>query len=163
MCCGRIQAFGIWCAAWAYPPNPSMIATVTLNPAIDKSVTARGFEVGKTNRGQVTRVDAGGKGINVAKVLRRLGSPVCALGLVAGSNGHFILDALSTEGIAADFVQVPGETRVNLKIHDPDKGTETELNEPGFDVTAEHLHELRLRVEAHAPTRRLWSSDTERY
>ena len=128
-----------------------MIATVTLNPAIDKSVTVRGFEIGKTNRGEVDRVDAGGKGINVAKALKRLGSAVCALGLVAGSNGRFILDALSAEGIPADFVHVPGETRVNLKIHDPEKGTETELNEPGFRVTAEHLEELRRKIEAHAP------------
>jgi 1-phosphofructokinase len=128
-----------------------MIATVTLNPAIDKSVTVRGFEIGKTNRGEVDRVDAGGKGINVAKALKRLGSAVCALGLVAGSNGRFILDALSAEGIPADFVLVPGETRVNLKIHDPEKGTETELNEPGFRVTTEHLEELRRKIEAHAP------------
>ena len=128
-----------------------MIATVTLNPAVDKSVTVRGFEIGKTNRGEVDRVDAGGKGINVARALKRLGSEVCALGLVAGSNGRFILDALSAEKISADFVQVPGETRVNLKIHDPEKGTETELNEPGFRVTAEHLEELRRKIEAHAP------------
>jgi 1-phosphofructokinase len=80
-----------------------------------------------------------------------LGSPVCALGLVAGSNGRFILDVLSAEEIPADFVHVPGETRVNLKIHDPEKGTETELNEPGFRVTAEHLEELRRKIEAHAP------------
>jgi 1-phosphofructokinase len=128
-----------------------MIATVTLNPAIDKSVTVQGFEIGKTNRGEVDRVDAGGKGINVAKALKRLGSTVCALGLVAGSNGRFILDALSAEGILVDFVQVPGETRVNLKIHDPEKGTETELNEPGFRVTAEHMEELRRKIEVHAP------------
>ncbi len=128
-----------------------MIATVTLNPAIDKSVIVRGFEIGKTNRGEVDRVDAGGKGINVARALQRWGSEVCALGLVAGSNGRFILDALSAEGIPADFVNVPGETRVNLKIHDPEKGTETELNEPGFRVTAEHLEELRGKIEAHAP------------
>ena len=128
-----------------------MIATVTLNPAIDKSVTVRGFEIGKTNRGEVDRVDAGGKGINVAKALKRLGSTVCALGLVAGSNGRFILDALSAEGIPADFVHVSGETRVNLKIHDPEKGTETELNEPGFRVTAAHLEGLRRKIKAHAP------------
>jgi 1-phosphofructokinase len=128
-----------------------MIATVTLNPAIDKSVTVRSFEIGKTNRGEVDRVDAGGKGINVAKALKRLGSPVGALGLVAGNNGRIILEALGAEGIPADFVQVPGETRVNLKIHDPEKGTETELNEPGFRVSAEHLQELRRKVEAHAP------------
>ncbi len=128
-----------------------MIATVTLNPAVDRSVTVRGFEIGKTNRGELGRVDAGGKGINVAKALKRLGSPVCARGLVAGSNGRFILDVLSAEEIPADFVHVPGETRVNLKIHDPEKGTETELNEPGFRVTAEHLEELRRKIEAHAP------------
>ncbi len=128
-----------------------MIATVTLNPAINKSVTVRGFEIGKTNRGEVDRVDAGGKGINVARALKRLGSTVGALGLVAGSNGRFILDALSAEGIPADFIQVPGETRVNLKIHDPEKETETELNEPGFRVTAEHLEELRRKIEDHAP------------
>lgn len=128
-----------------------MIATVTLNPAVDKSVTVRNFEIGKTNRGQVDRVDAGGKGINVAKALKRLGCSVCALGLVAGSNGRFILDALSAEGIPADFTQVPGETRVNLKILDSVKGTETELNEPGFRVTAEQLDDLRRKVETHAP------------
>jgi 1-phosphofructokinase len=128
-----------------------MIATVTLNPAIDKSVTVQGFEIGKTNRGEVDRVDAGGKGINVAKALKRLGSTVCALGLLAGSNGRFILDALSAEGIPSDLVNVPGETRVNLKIHDPEMGTETELNEPGFRVSAEHLEELRRKVEAYAP------------
>ena len=75
-----------------------MIATVTLNPAVDKSVTVRGFEIGKTNRGEVDRVDAGGKGINVAKALKRLGSEVCALGLLAGSNGRFILDAPPRRG-----------------------------------------------------------------
>jgi 1-phosphofructokinase len=128
-----------------------MIATITLNPAIDKSVTVRRFEIGRTNRGEVTRLDAGGKGINVARALKGLGSPVCALGLVAGNNGRFILDALSAEGIPADFVEVPGETRVNLKIHDPENGTETELNEPGFRVRAEDLEELRRKVEAHAP------------
>jgi 1-phosphofructokinase len=70
---------------------------------------------------------------------------------MAGSNGRFILDALNAEGIPADFVNVPGETRVNLKIHDAEKGTETELNEPGFRVTEEHLEELRRKIEAHAP------------
>jgi len=128
-----------------------MIATVTFNPAIDKSVTIRGFEVGKTNRCVMERVDAGGKGINVARALRRWGFEVCALGLAAGNNGRFILDALQAEGIPADFVSVPGETRVNLKIHDPDRGTETEINEPGFMATAAHLGELQRRIEALAP------------
>lgn len=128
-----------------------MIAAIALNPAVDKSVAVRDFEIGKTNRGEVIGMDAGGKGINVAKALRRLGSSVCALGLVAGSNGRFILDALEAVGIPADFVQASGETRVNLKIHDASTGAETELNEPGFRVTAEKLEELRGKIEAYAP------------
>ena len=97
------------------------------------------------------RVDAGGKGINVAKVLQRLGSEVYALGLEAGRNGRFILDALGAEGIPVDFVHVAGETRVNLKIHDSEKGTETELNEPGFRVTSEDLELLKSKIASHAP------------
>jgi 1-phosphofructokinase len=128
-----------------------MIATVTLNPAIDKSVTVPRFAVGQTNRGEVRRTDAGGKGINVAKALKQLGAEVCALGFVAGSNGHFILEALAAYGIPADFTNVPGETRVNLKIHDPVYGTETELNEPGFQVLPEHLEALKQKIKEHGP------------
>ena len=128
-----------------------MIATVTLNPAIDKSVAVPRFEVGKTNRGEVSRTDAGGKGINVAKAVKQFGAEVCALGFVAGSNGHFILEALAASGIPADFINVPGETRVNLKIHDPVYGTETELNEPGFQVFPEHLEAMKQKIEEYAP------------
>ena len=128
-----------------------MIVTVTLNPAIDKSLTVPRFEVGKTNRGEVRRADAGGKGINVAKALKQFGAEVCALGFVARSNGHFILEALAADGIPADFTQVPGETRVNLKIHDPVYGTETEINEPGFQAHPEHLEALKQKIREYSP------------
>jgi len=124
-----------------------MIATVTLNPAIDKSLTVPRFEVGKTNRGEVRRIDPSGKGINVANALKEFGLEVCALGFLAGSNGRAILEALAASGIPTDFCNVPGETRVNLKIHDPVYGTETELNEPGFLVFPEHLQAMRHKVE----------------
>ena len=128
-----------------------MIATVTLNPAIDKSVTVPRFTVGKTNRGQVRRIDAGGKGINVAKAVKQFGAEVCALGFVAGINAHFILEALAACGIPADFITVQGETRVNLKIHDPIYGSETELNEPGFQVLPEHLEAIRQEIREYGP------------
>ena len=128
-----------------------MIATVTLNPAIDRSLTVRRFEVGKTNRGEVRGIDAGGKGINVAKAMKKFGVDVCALGFVAGSYGQFILDALAASGIHADFCNVPGETRVNLKILDSVYGTETELNEPGFQVSPEHLRAMKHKIKEYAP------------
>jgi len=128
-----------------------MIATVTLNPAIDRSLTVPRFEVGKTNRGEVRGIDAGGKGVNVAKAVKKFGAEVCALGFVAGSYGQFILDALAASGIHADFCIVQGETRVNLKIHDPVNGTETELNEPGFQVFPEHLQAMKNKIKEYAP------------
>jgi len=128
-----------------------LIATVTLNPAIDKSLRVSGFAPGKTNRAEVTRIDAGGKGVNVARAARRFGLPVCALGFAAGRNGRFILDVLAATGIPADFIDVPGETRVNLKIHDPVQGTETEINEPGFQISPAHFEEMRRKLEEYAP------------
>jgi 1-phosphofructokinase len=128
-----------------------MIATVTLNPSIDKSLIVRDLELGKTNRGEVVRMEAGGKGINVAKALKLWGSTVFALGLVARNDGQFILDAISTQGIPADFVRVPGDTRVCLKIHDTRSGAETELNELGVPVTPADLGALRRKIEHYAP------------
>jgi 1-phosphofructokinase len=128
-----------------------MIATVTLNPSIDKSIIVRDFEIGKTNRGEVVRIEAGGKGINVAKALKLWGSTVFALGLVARNDGQFILDAISAQGIPADFVRVPGDTRVCLKIHDAKSGAETELNELGAPITPSDLSGLRRKIEHYAP------------
>jgi len=127
-----------------------MIATVTLNPALDKTMAISGFAVGRTNRASIEQIDAGGKGINVAKAARQLGCPVVALGFLAGANGRWVADALAAQGIPCDFVWVPGETRVNLKIKDPLTGTETEINEPGFQVGAEHVQALMRRVEEQA-------------
>ena len=127
-----------------------MIATVTLNPALDKTMAIPGFAVGGTNRASIERIDAGGKGINVAKAARQLGCPAVALGFLAGANGRWIADALHAMGIPCDFVWVPGETRVNLKIKDPVTGTETEINEPGFPVGADHLESLQRKVEQQA-------------
>jgi 1-phosphofructokinase len=99
----------------------------------------------------VRRTDAGGKGINVAKAVKEFGAEVCALGFVAGSNGQFVLKALAASGIPADFINVPGETRINLKIHDPVCGTETELNEPGFQVLPENLEAMKRKIREYGP------------
>lgn len=119
-----------------------MIATLTLNPAVDKTVVVPNFAIAKTNRASVERLDPGGKGNNVAKALRQLGCDVVALGFAAGLNGRFLRYALDDLGVVHDFIDVPGETRVNLKIEDPALGTETELNEPGFLVSPEHLAQM---------------------
>jgi len=82
--------------------------------------------------------------------LKQFGAEVCALGFMAGNDGQFILEALASNGIPADFVTVPGETRVNLKIRDPVLQTETELNEPGFHVQPKHLDALKGKITEYA-------------
>jgi 1-phosphofructokinase len=124
-----------------------VIATVTLNPAVDRTMVVPGFSLGRTNRVQSERVDSGGKGINVARMARRLGCPVVASGFLAGAHGRMIWQALAAEDIVTDFVELPGETRVNLKIVDPTTGTETEVNEPGSPVEGAHLEDLVRRVD----------------
>lgn len=104
-----------------------------------------------TNRVAASRLDPGGKGINVARVARALGATVEVVGFLGESNGNLITRNLAAQGIAHRFVLVDGDTRVNLKIVDPENGDLTELNEAGFSVTPEHLNELLALVEELLP------------
>ena len=119
-----------------------MIYTVTLNPAIDKTVQIDGFTVNAVNRIHTLRTDPGGKGINVSKVIAALGGESTATGLVAGRSGAFIENALTSLGIPHSFLTIPGETRTNLKIVDPVLHTNTDVNEPGPAVTPEILEAM---------------------
>lgn len=105
-----------------------MIYTVTLNPSIDYIV-----RLDKVNLGSVNRMDsddkfAGGKGINVSRILKRLGIENTATGFIGGFTGKFITDNLISEGIASNFVEVDQDTRINVKIK---ADAETEINGPG--------------------------------
>lgn len=124
------------------------VVTVTLNPALDKTVTVERFQYGEVNRVCQLRVDAGGKGINVAKVLHRFGVPVLATGLIAGTQGDQLVKRLAEDGVPFDFVEVPGETRVNLKIVDAAHKVTTEINEPGFSVAPQDLARFTEKLAA---------------
>ena len=108
-----------------------MIYTVTLNPALDKTATVEGLTVNEVNRITGFREDPGGKGINVTKVIAKLGGSSCALALLGGSVGKKISSMLTNEGIEVWSFEADGETRTNLKIVDPKLKTNTDINEPG--------------------------------
>lgn len=123
-----------------------MIKTLTLNPAVDKAVTIERFAVDRVNRISTVRLDAGGKGLNVARVLHALGAPTRAVAPVAGGAGRFLIQRLSQECIPTDLLDVPGETRTNLKVVDPVLGTHTDINEPGPSLSDADLAELGSRL-----------------
>lgn len=128
-----------------------MIYTITLNPAIDRILEIPGFQAGGTNLVHGERLSAGGKGINVARTLHALGAGCTAMGLAGGETGRTLVSRIAREGIPADFVDTEAETRVNLKILDPETHSTTEVNLPGAspeEVEVERLQNLlesRLR------------------
>ena len=126
-----------------------MIVTVTMNPAIDKTVDIGKFERGDLNRIKRVEIDAGGKGINVSKTIRELGGESIATGFVGGTSGTIIKQVLTDLGLRIDFVEVKGETRTNLKVVE-ETGEVTELNEPGPEVSKDQLNDLLNRLEGYA-------------
>lgn len=119
-----------------------MIATVTLNPAVDRTLWVAQVKAGDTNRVLRSDMDPGGKGINMSLVLRQCGVETVALGFVAGHTGRFIQTYLESHGVATAFVQVEGETRINIAVQDRAGGPPTCFNEPGPEVSLEHLRQL---------------------
>ncbi len=122
-----------------------MIVTVTMNPAIDKTVEIHQFLHKGLNRISKVEYDAGGKGINVSKTIKELGGESIATGFLAGNNGQVIANILKTKGITGDFVWVEGETRTNTKVIESDSSL-TELNEPGPLLTEENLNSLKEKL-----------------
>jgi tagatose 6-phosphate kinase len=111
-----------------------MILTVTLNPALDVTYTVDAVVPGTTHRVRDVAVRAGGKGLNVARVLRALGVPVFATGLLGGDNGKRIAALVATGSVRASFVPVAGESRRTVVVTD---GAEaTGFWEPGPQISA---------------------------
>jgi 1-phosphofructokinase/tagatose 6-phosphate kinase len=119
-----------------------MIVTVTLNAAIDRTLTVPNFQRGQRHRASAGVTLAGGKGINVARALKLLGVPVVATGLVGGQTGTRIVEQLTNEAILNDFVHIEGESRTSTAVVDPTGGTYTEINEWGPSVRPDELDML---------------------
>ena len=124
-----------------------MILTVTLNPAVDKTYTTGALIMGNVNRMRTAMSIAGGKGINVTKVLRQYGYPVCATGFLGGYAGNFIEDYLKKEEVDCRFIRVEGETRSNMNIL-ADNGYVTEILEPGPEVDEERQQRFLTQYDA---------------
>jgi 1-phosphofructokinase/tagatose 6-phosphate kinase len=116
-----------------------MIITVTLNTAIDKTLAVPNFQPGRRHRTVEQTTMPGGKGVNVARVLKSLGQPVIATGLAGGATGTRLVEQLTEMSVLSDFVRIRQESRTNTALVDPTTGMQTEINERGPAVTESEL------------------------
>jgi 1-phosphofructokinase family hexose kinase len=123
-----------------------MIITVTLNAAIDKSLSVPSIRLGRRHRTVEQRTSAGGKGVNIARSLKLLGLPVIATGFQGGPTGTRIVEQLTEESILNDFVRIREESRTNMAVSDPTTGEVTEINERGPAVSAKEAELFRDKL-----------------
>ena len=116
-----------------------MILTVTLNTAIDKTLAVPNFRLGRRHRTVEQTTMPGGKGVNVARVLKTLGAPVIATGLAGGATGTRIVEQLTQLSVLSDFVRIREESRTNTAVIDPTTGEQTEINERGPSVSEQEI------------------------
>ncbi|MGI6650170.1 MAG: 1-phosphofructokinase [Limnochordia bacterium] len=134
-----------------------MIVTLTMNPAVDRTVIVDSFALGQTNRVLDVHTAAGGKGVNVSRALMQWNVPSTATGFLAGLEGEFIAKALQSGKIEPRFVWLAGKgkTRTNTKIYDSASRLTTELNEPGPEITRKDEAALWRLLEGLLPQAKL--------
>ena len=131
-----------------HPPRTQRIATVTLNPAIDQTVSIPNFQADAVNRVEWKQDDAGGKGVNVASFLAEAGHNVSVTGFLGRQNDGLFKTLFHQKRLDDHFVYLPGETRVNIKIVDDAQGQVTDINYPGQSPTHQNVDGLRNVVRA---------------
>lgn len=124
------------------------VATVTLNPAIDRTVRVAGLAPGAVNRAELVGDRAGGKGVNVAAGLAEQGHRVAALGFLGEDNAEVFARFFAERGVEDRCQRLPGATRMGIKIVDTKGGGTTDLNFPGLAPAARDLEGLMLRLDS---------------
>jgi 1-phosphofructokinase len=123
------------------------IATVTLNPAIDQTVLVNDFTPNTVNRAQALRLDAGGKGVNVASFLADYGLSTAATGFLGRDNAQIFEQHLARKRIDDHFVRIPGLTRTGIKIVDQQRQETTDINLPGLAPSESELRRLHEMID----------------
>lgn len=127
-----------------------MILCVTPNVALDRTLVVPGYNGGGVFRPQQVVAVAGGKGVNVARVIRLVGGAASCFGFIAGHTGSLVASAASTEGLNCHWTRLPGgETRICTILVDPALGQTSVINESGAPTTATDWEQLRHDLLAH--------------
>ena len=129
-------------------PRKFDVVTVTLNPAIDLTISIDDFRTGAVNRVAASHTQPGGKGVNAATALAAAGHHVAATGFLGRENTGDFETLFAEKGIEDCFVRIAGRTRTGIKIADPVRNETTDINFPGFSPTAPDLKKLFRRLDA---------------
>jgi 6-phosphofructokinase 2 len=124
-----------------------MVYTITLNPALDRTLWVEKIQPDESNRIEREQRYAGGKGIDVSKVLTILEMINKALGFVGGFAGEELEGRLLNEGISCDFIRISGETRTNIIVNDMSTGMQTIFNASGPEIKPYELMKMIHKVE----------------
>ncbi|MBN2528936.1 MAG: 1-phosphofructokinase [Deltaproteobacteria bacterium] len=133
-----------------------MIYTLTLNPAVDRELLVDRISFDTVLRAGEFRVDCGGKGFNVSRMLKAMNVDSTALGFAAGKAGKFLRESLNDLGILTDFVWVDGETRTNVSIVSAEDGRYVKANEPGPVISPDNIESLLKKIKDLARPGDLW-------
>ena len=125
-----------------------MILTVTLNPCIDQTVFVDGLKLHDSNRVVRFETDAGGKGVNLSRVVAELGGESIATGLLGGGPGAFVRKVLDAQGVRHGFVEIEKDTRTNVAVEDGSGEAPTSFNAKGPLVSEQEWDALVDKVRA---------------
>lgn len=123
-----------------------MIYTVTLNPALDRTIVVEKLVEDDTTRILSETLYAGGKGIDVSRVIRELGGQSVALGLVGGYDGLNLEGLLINAGVMTDFTRISGETRTNIILKQENTGSQFMISAAGPQVSSTEIGQLYQHV-----------------
>ncbi len=118
------------------------VFTLTPNPSLDETWLLETFREDGVNLVEAVRLDPGGKGINVSRLLRALGVDAPALGFAGGKNGRELRKRLAAEGVSDAMIRIPGETRRNLTLQIGREGRTVKINHPGPEILPAAWQEL---------------------
>lgn len=127
-----------------------MILVLSLNTAIDRTMVVRSLHLGEVHRAQSVHLYAGGKGLNVARALRRLEEPVRVIGWLGGSPERFVRSRCADLGIEQRWINIEGESRTCVIVLDLDSGEQTVVNEPGPRVSEAETEQLLAELRRSA-------------
>jgi 6-phosphofructokinase 2 len=122
------------------------IATITLNPSLDRYITVHGLEVDKVNRWTSARLYAGGKGIDVSRAIYEMEGKTIAYGFVGGPAGRVVEILLDEEGVPFSFTPIQRETRTNFIITDTKNSQQTRIDAPGPYISKRDFERFQKKI-----------------